>query len=672
MLTLSFAIFLSATLYGGRIIYRMEANTLGAEVEASLARDAQTVQEFFSACAMDLRFMKSMPGLVDYVTPEPGLVKKTKYAEEMLLTFAESHPHYSRIRLIDSRGMERMSLDNETEERPHVVLGSLLLNKRETDYFVETTRLGRNGIYASFFATDQKTSGAQLQQTPPPVITLASPLVDAHGLKKGIIAVDIPVRGLLERLSKGTFFQNDLGELLIRQGTGQLLRQQSPYALAGMKGAVTLSDTESVPYISIEYLPGFRIWMGRQFSSSLFKGSMMKIEVVSVSILVTFFLTVLLLGFINVGHFWNVHNAQKAIIHSLANLSEWRDPETGSHLERTRNFSVLLARMLRKKPKFRRVITADFIAALSDAVPLHDIGKVGIRDDILLKSAALSREETVTMRSHVLIGRDIIQDIIDRFRLDSKFLIVSRNICYHHHERYEGSGYPEGLRGNDIPLEARIFAICDVYDALRARRPYKAGMSHEAAVETIIPERGRHFDPEVVDAFLECGDRFHEIFEANRLFDSTYGKLMNTRSKDALKIAWSEDLSVGDERIDSQHVEFIDRVNALFKAILAGEGRSEALREITFLHDYAVRHFRMEEWIMEQHHFPDIERHKREHEEFLRNLLIIRKDVKSADDIPSGLVVNVNAKVVNWIVDHVIRSDKTLGEYVRAQSRTEG
>jgi hemerythrin len=328
--------------------------------------------------------------------------------------------------------------------------------------------------------------------------------------------------------------------------------------------------------------------------------------------------------------------------------------------------------MLRKRPKFRRVITAGFIAALSDAVPLHDIGKVGIRDDILLKSAALSREEFVTMKSHVLIGRDIIQDIIARFRLDSAFLVVSKNICYYHHERYDGSGYPEGLRGNDIPLEARIFAICDVYDALRAKRPYKPGMTHEEAVETIIPERGRHFDPEVVDAFLECGDRFHEIFEAYRLFDSTYGRLMNTRSKDALKIAWSEDLSVGDGMIDSQHVEFIDRVNSLFAAILAGEGRREALREITFLHDYAVRHFRMEEGIMELHHFPEIERHKREHEEFLRTLSTIRKDVKSADDISSELVVTVNAKVVNWLVNHVIRSDKTLGEYVRAQSRAEG
>lgn len=644
----------------------MEADTLSSGVAASLNRDARTVREFFSARTMDLQFIRNIPDLADCLYANQGSDKQKGYARDMLLKFAESHPHYDRIRLIDSTGKERMSLDNGKETGPHILLESLLLNRAESDYYIETMRLGKEGIYTSFFNTDKEIREIYSGRSSMPAITLASPLFDAGGSKKGIVVLDIPIRRLLEQLSDGTFFQNDHGQLIISRGDERLLKQQSPYTFTGTGGTIALSDTESVPYLLVEYLPGFRVWLARQFSSSHFKKSMIELEIISVSILVTFFFTVLALGFFNVRHFRNVNSAQKAIIHSLANLSEWRDPETGSHLERTRNFSVLLARTLRKKPKFRKAITDDFIEAVYDAVPLHDVGKVGIRDDILLKSSQLSPDEFDIMKNHVLIGRDIIEDIIDRFRSNIKFLIVSRNICCYHHEKYDGSGYPQGLGGDDIPLEARIFAICDVYDALRAKRPYKPGLSHEVVVETILPDRGKHFDPDIVDAFLECSDRFYEIFEAYRLFDGTYGKLMNVRSKDALKITWSEELSVGNAVIDSQHLEFTKRVNSLFAGILLGEGKRETLHEINFLHDYAAHHFATEEEIMKQCEFPELDSHKSEHEEFLHNLLAVKEDVKSAHDISSALVVQVNAKVVDWLVTHLINSDRKLGDHIRA------
>ena len=670
ILTLSFAFFLAAIMYGGRLIYRMEANTFGSSVAGTVNRDAKTVRDFFYSCSMDLMFIKNIRGLTEHFTGHSGPGEQESYAENVLLAFAESHPHYSRIRLIDSSGMERMSIESNAGAKPHVVLESLLRSRTDSDYYGEAMRLGKDGLYTSFFNTDKEEMYPGLPS--PMVLTLASPVLGADGSKKGIVVADVPVQRLLQRLSKGTFFQNDRGMLILSQEDGRLLKQQSPYNFTGREGKIILSDTESVPYVLVEYLPGSRVWMARRFSSSSFKKSMIKLEIVSVSILVTFFLSVLILGFFNVRHLDHVNTAQKAIIHSLANLSEWRDPETGSHLERTRNLSVLLAKTLQRRPRFKKMITDDFIEAVYDAVPLHDIGKVGIHDGILLKSSRLSIAEFDAMKKHVVIGRDIIQDIIDRFRLSSKFLTVSRNICYHHHEKYDGSGYPEGLRGEDIPLEARIFAICDVYDALRAKRPYKPGLSHEETVGTIVPDKGRHFDPDVVDAFVECSSEFYEIFEAYKLFDNTYGKLMNARSKDALKIAWSEDLSVGSELIDSQHMEFISRVNTLFAGIVLGEGKRETVDEINFLHDYADHHFRTEERIMEEHKFPDLTAHKSQHELFFRNLLSIRDAVKSADGITSSVVVQINAKVVDWLMTHIMKSDKKLWEYIRGTNAATG
>ena len=665
VLTLSFAFFLAAIIYGGRLIYVVEANTMRSGVADSMNRDAATVKEFFSSCVRDLRFIKNVPGLRECLVSGNASLEQKRRAQDMLLMHVKSDPRYIRIRLIDSKGMEAMSLYNGFGKEPYPVLGSLLRDRRINAYFIRSASLGKDGIYASFFDEDKEVAGAPSGDSEP-VIILVSPIFDKAGSRIGLLVLDISVRELLSQLSGGVFFQDGQGLLIISQKDGRLLKQPSPYSFTDDGGTIRLSDTDSVSYAQVEYIPGSRVWMARQSSDSPFKESMLKLEVVSVSILAIFFFTVLVLIFLNLRHFRNDNMAQKAIIHSLANLSEWRDPETGSHLERTRNFSVLLARTLHKNPKFRKVVTDEFLEALYDAVPLHDIGKVAIRDDILLKSSRLSLEEFSIMKNHVAIGRDIIQDIIGRFRINSRFLQMSRNICHYHHEKYDGSGYPESLIGDDIPIEARIFAICDVYDALRAKRPYKPGLTHEEAVETILPDRGGHFDPAIVDAFVECGDRFNEIFEAYKLFDNTYGKLMNARCADAMKIEWPDDMSVGDAVIDSQHAEFINRANNLFSGVLLGEGKRETLREIEFLHDYALYHFSTEEALMERYGVPELDVHKSLHGAFLRNLTSIRVNVVHADDISSALVVEINAKVVNWVMAHIFNVDKKMGIYIKS------
>ena len=194
-------------------------------------------------------------------------------------------------------------------------------------------------------------------------------------------------------------------------------------------------------------------------------------------------------------------------IFTLAKLAEFRDPETGAHLERVRGYSRALARQLQHTPEFRETIDDEFVRLVYETSPLHDIGKVAIPDSILLKPGRLTEQEFDVMKTHTSHAAQMLAEAIQEFP-NAAFLRMAHDIALAHHERYDGSGYPRGLAGDDIPLCARIVALADVYDALTSQRVYKEAMSHEAAKSLIVNERGRHFDPAIVDAFLNIADQF--------------------------------------------------------------------------------------------------------------------------------------------------------------------
>jgi putative two-component system response regulator len=187
---------------------------------------------------------------------------------------------------------------------------------------------------------------------------------------------------------------------------------------------------------------------------------------------------------------------------TLARLAESRDHETGHHLERIAAYSRTLGEALAGVSSRSR-ITPHFLASLERSAPLHDIGKVGIPDAILLKPGPLTPAEWAVMRSHTTIGGETLRGVIERFS-GRTFLTMAMEIAYGHHERWNGKGYPRGLAGEDIPLAARIVALADAYDAITSSRPYKPAYSHDEAVRRIVADRGEHFDPQVVDAFLSC------------------------------------------------------------------------------------------------------------------------------------------------------------------------
>jgi len=197
-------------------------------------------------------------------------------------------------------------------------------------------------------------------------------------------------------------------------------------------------------------------------------------------------------------------------IFAMAKLAEMRDVETGRHVERVARYSRVLARELARLPKFAAKIDTDFIQLIYQTSPLHDIGKIAIPDAILRKPGQLSDAEYGVMKTHTTIGASTIEAAIREYP-DARFLHMARDIAATHHERWDGSGYPNQLKRNRIPLEGRIVALADVYDAMTSSRSYKPAFAHAWVKRTIVEASGSHFDPDIVKAFIAAEDLFIEI-----------------------------------------------------------------------------------------------------------------------------------------------------------------
>jgi putative two-component system response regulator len=207
-----------------------------------------------------------------------------------------------------------------------------------------------------------------------------------------------------------------------------------------------------------------------------------------------------------------IARARDVAIHCMASLAETRDLETGKHIRRTQTYVRILAERLQDHPRFESYLDRQRIDLIYNAAPLHDIGKVGVPDRVLLKPGKLDSEEWMEMRRHAEYGLRAIENA-EKELGDTPLLDVAKAIAYSHHERWDGTGYPLGLKGDEIPISGRLMAVADVYDALISKRVYKDAFPHEVAVEIIREERGTHFDPDITDAFLELEQEFKHIAE---------------------------------------------------------------------------------------------------------------------------------------------------------------
>lgn len=211
-----------------------------------------------------------------------------------------------------------------------------------------------------------------------------------------------------------------------------------------------------------------------------------------------------------------VHRLQDASIYVMVSLAEFRDEDTGNHIRRTQSFVELLLREARQHPELAEWLDEDTATLIIKSAPLHDIGKIAIPDSILLKPGKLTEEEFAIMRTHTLRGDEILERAARQLQGCDRYLTIARQITRSHHERWDGRGYPDGLAGEGIPLPARVMALADVYDALRARRPYKDPFSHERAIAILAEGRGAHFDPRLTDLFLACAEEVEAIYEQLR------------------------------------------------------------------------------------------------------------------------------------------------------------
>jgi PAS domain S-box-containing protein len=218
-----------------------------------------------------------------------------------------------------------------------------------------------------------------------------------------------------------------------------------------------------------------------------------------------------------------VHEARSATILGLAKLAEYRDEGTGTHLERIREYARILAVQLSQNPKFNDWVDQQYIDDIYQSSILHDIGKVGTPDALLLKPGGLTDEEFTIIKRHTIMGGNALKAIESQIEGKS-FLAMGKEIAYNHHEKWDGSGYPRGLKGEAIPLSARIIAVADVYDALTTKRFYKKAYSHEKAKAMIIRLKGKHFDPEIVEAFIAIEAEFNRVRKIKLKEETAYNQ----------------------------------------------------------------------------------------------------------------------------------------------------
>lgn len=237
---------------------------------------------------------------------------------------------------------------------------------------------------------------------------------------------------------------------------------------------------------------------------------------------------------------------RNAVIFGLASLAESRDRETGQHLDRIALYSTRLATALRSRPPFRHQISSSFIKAIGISSVLHDIGKVGVPDAILLKPSYLTDDERKQMQQHTIIGSECIERIERRLG-NSNFLQMARQIALHHHEHWDGGGYPHQFAGEAIPLAARIVAVADIYDALSVKRVYKDAFPHEQCVEIIHEYAGAQLDPAIVDVFLSIEHEFESI--AKQFSDAS--ETISSASSEPEERSEREILSTEDELMES-------------------------------------------------------------------------------------------------------------------------
>lgn len=344
-----------------------------------------------------------------------------------------------------------------------------------------------------------------------------------------------------------------------------------------------------------------------------------------------------------------LEDARTEAIRRLGTASEYRDNETGMHVMRMTNIAGAIAKAMKLSDELREIL---FITA-----PMHDVGKIGIADAILLKPDRLTVEEFDVMKSHTEIGGRLLKGT-------DALIATARDIALCHHENWDGSGYPQGLQGEQIPVLARICSIADVFDALMSTRPYKEAWSLEQAVEFIRTESGKKFDPAVVDAFVLALPeilRIRELYREDVIDPAQVINLPDLPLREVSWISWDESLSVGISTIDEHHRYLFDLVNDLIEVVANKLGARELGRVLKALGQYAMVHFMAEERMMQQYNYPRLHIQIQQHHIFLERMKEFNEELHQN---PLIAQFEILVYLRNWLVAHIRDEDTQLSALV--------
>jgi putative two-component system response regulator len=505
------AIFFAVVLYfGASRIYDRESQWRHEIASLELSFGQMTIQSFFENLKHHLHLMQSSDSVLKLINSS---FKSTYYMSEVQNLFynlVSSSGEIYQIRMFDADGMEIVRVYRTPDGNPNIADSKLLKNGKIQKFILET----QDHIDRIHVSPIDINSDIDLpKERPEALIHISSQFFDSQNHLNGLIIMTISVSKLFELLPKSIFFQTQAGHLLALQPGGTLVIEPSGYDLYGLEGILEISNTETIHYATINEVSGQPLTVGIYHHHIGLKTSLQRLILISILLLLIFFGIILVVSYLSIQRLNERNRAQKALVSSLVELTDWRDPQTGEHLNRTKTIAMQLARELQKHKNYSNIIDDEFVENIYGTAPLHDIGKVGIHDSILLKAGRLDNDEIQEMQKHTLIGRQVLQDVIDQYGIQQPFIVMARNIAASHHERFDGTGYPVGLLGNVIPIEARIFALADVYDALRSKRPYKESISHIDVVEKLQSERGKHFDPDILDVFLKIEKKISALFQ---------------------------------------------------------------------------------------------------------------------------------------------------------------
>lgn len=350
---------------------------------------------------------------------------------------------------------------------------------------------------------------------------------------------------------------------------------------------------------------------------------------------------------------YELEKNQRAIINKLVTAAELRDNETGLHILRMSHIATILAARIGLSPEEQEALLA--------TSPMHDVGKIGISDTILLKQGKLSPQEFATMQAHTTIGGQILSG-------NAPLLSMAREIAQSHHEKWDGTGYPLGLRGEEIPLVGRICAIADVFDALTSDRPYKSAWSVDRAVSLIQEEAGRHFDPKLVEVFLTCLPeilRIREVYGGTDQAPDGSGFVSSLPLSEFDSPLWNDQLLIGVHMIDEQHRYLFKLLHHLEHSLHEGLAILDICRALTELENYMEYHFSNEESFMLRHHYAGYPAHKERHHAFMLQINQLWTTERENTYVAGAKLV---AFLKAWLVQHVMREDIHLRTLLESQS----